>query len=137
MTRFPSASHLASWAGMCPGNEESAGKRRTGRARKGDVALRAALCEAAWAAARTKSTYLSAEFRRFRRRFGKRGETKAIFAVGHTMLVIIWHVLTNQVDYEDLGPEYFERRHDVNARERYLLRELERLGLKVSLEPAA
>jgi len=76
MGRFPAAHHLASWAGMCPGNHESAGKHRSGRARKGDAALRVALCEAAWAAARTKDTYLSAQFRRFCRRFGKKGEAR-------------------------------------------------------------
>lgn len=75
---------------MCPGNHESAGKRRSGRARKGDAALRVALSEAAWAAVRSKDTYLSAPFRRFCRRFGKKGEGKAIFAVAHTLLVIVW-----------------------------------------------
>jgi transposase len=84
MTRFPSAAHLASWAGLCPGNHESAGKRPSGRARKGDTALRTAMVEAAWAATRTRSTYLGAQYQRFRRRFGSRGETKAIFAVAHT-----------------------------------------------------
>ena len=110
MSRFPAAGHLASWAGMCPGNHESAGKRRSGRARKGDHALRAALCEAAWAAARTKDTYLAAQFRHLRRRFGKGGDNKAVFALGHTMLVIAWHLLSNDCDYEDLGADYFVRR---------------------------
>jgi transposase len=137
MGRFPTSAHLASWAGLCPGNNESAGKRRSGRARKGDQALRVALCEAAWAAARTKDTYLSAQFRRFMRRFGKRGEGKAIFAVAHTMLVIIWHLLAKGRDYEDLGSDYFARREDASARERHLIRQLEALGHKVSLEPAA
>ena len=137
MSRFPSAGHLASWAGMCPGNHESAGKRRSGRARKGDAALRSALCEAAWAAARTKDTYLAAQFHRLRRRFGKGGDNKAIFAVGHSMLVIIWHLLANHCDYEELGGDYFARRTDAEARTRYLVRQLHALGHQVTLEPAA
>ena len=137
MSRFPTAHHLASWAGLCPGNHESAGKRRSGRARKGDAALRSGLCEAAWAAVRTKDTYLSAQFRRFLRRFGKKGEGKAIFAVAHTMLVIAWHLLANHTDYQDLGADYFARREDAKTREHYLVRQLEALGHKVTLEPAA
>ena len=137
MSRFPSAGHLASWAGMCPGNHESAGKRRSGRARKGDAALRSALCEAAWAAARTKDTYLAAQFRHLRRRFGKGGDNKAIFAVGHSILVIVWHLHANHCDYEDLGGDYFARRTDAEARTRYLIRQLHALGHQVTLEPAA
>src|SRR5215211_4808186 len=137
MGRFPTAHHLASWAGMCPGHHESAGKRRSGRARKGDAALRVALCEAAWAAARSKDTYLSARFRRFCRRFGKKGEGKAIFAVAHTMLVMAWHLLATGTDYQELGADYFTRRDDAKNRERYLIRQLEALGHKVIVEPAA
>jgi transposase len=137
MSRFPSAAHLASWSGMCHGNHESAGKRRSGKARKGDQALRAALCEAAWAAARTKDTYLAAQFRHLRRRFGKTGENKAIFAVGHTILVIAWHLLSTGSDYEDLGGDYFARRNDAEARKRYLVRQLQALGQRVTVEPAA
>jgi transposase len=137
MSRFPTAAHLASWAGLCPGNHESAGKRRSGRARKGNAALRSALCEAAWCAARTRDTYLSAQFRRFCRRFGKKGEGKAIFAVAHTMLVIIWHVLHDEVDYAELGGDYFERRTDTEAHTRRLVRQLEKLGHTVTLAPAA
>jgi len=137
MTRFPTAHHLASWAGLCPGNHESAGKRRSGRARKGDAALRTALCEAAWAAVRTKDTYLSAQFRRFLRRFGRKGEGKAIFAVAHTMLVIAWHLLANGTDYQELGGDYFARRADAKTRERYLIHQLEALGNRVTIEPAA
>ena len=136
MTRFPTAAHLASWAGMCPGNHESAGKRRSGRARKGDAALRGALCESAWAAARTR-TYPGAQYRHLLRRFGKKGEGKAAFAVGHTILVIAWHLLASARDYEDLGPDYLTQRHDAEARRRYLIRQLEALGHKVTLEPAA
>jgi transposase len=137
MTRFPTAGHLASWAGMCPGNHESAGKRRSGKARKGNTALRTALCEAAWAASRTKGGYLPAQYRRFCRRFGKRNENKATFALAHTLIVIIWHILANGVDYQDLGDDYFEKRTDAAARQRYLVRELEKLGNTVNLEPAA
>jgi transposase len=137
MSAFPTAAHLASWAGLCPGNHESAGKRRSGRARKGNAALRSALCEAAWCAARTKDTYLSAQFRRFCRRFGKKGEGKAVFALAHTMIVIIWHVLNDEVDYQELGSDYFERRTDTEAHARRLVRQLEKLGHRVTLEPAA
>lgn len=136
MSRFPTAGHLASWAGMCPGNHESAGKRRSGKARKGDAVLRSALCESAWAAARTR-TYLGAQYRQLARRFGKKGEAKAAFAVGHSILVILWHLLHDQVDYQDLGPDFLDKRHDSNARQRYLIKQLESLGNKVTIEPAA
>jgi len=137
MSRFPTPAHLASWAGLCPGNHESAGKRRSGRARKGNAALRSALCEAAWCAARTRDTYLSAQFRRFCRRFGKRGEAKAVFALAHTMIVIIWHVLHDEVDYAELGSDWFEKRTDSAAHTRRLVRQLEKLGHRVTLQPAA
>lgn len=137
MSRFPTPAHLASWAGLCPGNRESAGKRKSGKARKGNEALRTALVEAAWAAAHTKDTYLAAQYRRFKRRFGTKGETKALFAVAHTMLVIIWHLLKNDCDYHELGADYFDRRNDTDARQRYLVRELEKLGVAVELKPAA
>ncbi|MDQ3974365.1 MAG: IS110 family transposase [Actinomycetota bacterium] len=137
MSRFPTAAHLASWAGLCPGNHESAGKRRSGKARKGNAALRSALCEAAWAAAHTKDGYLPAQYRRFLRRFGKNNEGKALFALAHTLLVIIWHVLANGCDYQDLGGDYFQRRNDADARQRYLVRELQKLGHIVTLQPAA
>jgi transposase len=137
MSRFPTAAHLASWAGLCPGNHESAGKRPSGRARKGDTALRTALAEAAWAAPRTRSTYLGAQYQRFRRRFGRKGETKAIFAVAHTMLVIAWHVLALQQPYAELGVDYFTRRDDPEAHARRLAREIEKLGYTVTMEPTA
>jgi transposase len=136
MTRFPTAANLASWAGLCPGNHESAGKKRSGKARKGDAALRVALCEAAWAAARSKDTYLAAQFRRFSRRMGKKNEGKAIFAVAHTMIVIIWHVLNTGTDYNDLGGDYFDRR-DSNAEIRRHVAALHRLGQTVTINPAA
>jgi transposase len=137
MSRFPTAGHLASWAGLCPGNYESAHKRASGRARKGNAALRSALCEAAWAASHTADSYLAAQYRRFKRRFGTRSEGKAVFAVAHTLVVIIWHLLNDDCTYEELGSDYFDRRNDTAARQRYLVRELEKLGHRVSLLPAA
>lgn len=137
MSRFPTANHLASWAGLCPGNHESAGKRRSGRARKGNTALRTILVEAAWTAAHTHDSSLRAQYRRFKRRFGKRSETKALFAVAHSMIIIVWHVLSAGSDYHDLGSDYFEQRTDFAARQRYLVRELEKLGHTVTLQPAA
>ena len=138
MTRFPTAAHLASWAGLCPGNHESAGKHKSGRARKGNAALRSALCEAAWAGVRKNDSYIGAQFRRFQRRFGRRAEGKAIFAVAHTLIVIIWHVLAEpDAEYEDLGADWFERRNDSAAHTRRLVHQLEKLGHRVTLEPAA
>jgi transposase len=136
MRRFATAGHLASWAGMCPGNHESGGKRRSGRARKGNAALRAALCEAAWAAARSKTGYLPAQYRHLMRTFGKKGQTRAVFAIGHSILVISWHLLANGCDYADLGAEHFTRHTDHEARKRYLVRQLEALGQKVTIEAA-
>jgi len=137
MSRFPTDKHLASWAGLCPGHHESAGKRRTGKARKGNPALRTAMCEAAWAASHTRDGYLVAQFRRFKRRFGTRSEAKAIFALAHTMIVIVWHILHDNTTYDDLGADYFERRINNEARQRHLVRQLEALGHKVTIEPAA
>lgn len=136
-TRFPSARHLASWVGLCPGNDQSAGKRRSGKARKGNPALRSALVEAAWSAARTRNTYLSAQYRRLARRFGKNGQTKAVFALAHTILVTIWHMLDRHTDYSELGGDYFERREDTQAQTRRLVRQLQRLGHRVVLEDVA
>jgi len=137
MSRFPTAQHLASWAGLCPGNHESAGKRRSGKARKGDAALRTALVEAAWAAARTRDTYPSAQFRRFCRRFGKKGEAKAIFVVAHSLLVMVWHVLADDVPYAELGTDHFQRLQDPKAHAQRLAHQIEKLGYKVTFEPAA
>jgi transposase len=133
MRRFPSAGHLASWAGMCPGNDESAGKRRSGRTRKGNRWLRAALIEAAHAAARSKGTYLAAQYRRLAAR---RGGKRAAVAVGHSILVSVYHLLRDGESYHDLGGNYFDER-DRLAVERRLVRRLEALGHKVILEPAA
>jgi transposase len=132
MMRFASAGHLASWAGMCPGNQQSAGKRLRGRCRKGSPWLRKLLVEAAHAAAHTKHTYLSAQYHRLAARLGKK---KAMMAVGHTILVIIYHVLCDQEGYHELGGHYFEER-DRQAIEKRLVRRLEKLGYEVSLKSA-
>ena len=130
---FPTAGHLASWAGMCPGQRESAGKRRDGRARHGNRWLRAILVQAAWAASHTKSTYLSAQFRRLA---GRRGRKRALLAVGHTLLTIIYHVLKAGASYRELGADYLDRLDEQGATRR-LIRRLEQLGHKVTLSPMA
>lgn len=132
MKRFPTAGHLASWAGMCPGNDESAGKRRSGKTRKGSRWLRQTLVEAAHGAARSKDTYLSAQYSHLARR---RGRKKAEVAVGHSILVIAYHLLTRNESYHELGGNYYdERKRDIV--ERRLVGRLERLGYQVSLTPA-
>jgi transposase len=136
MSRFPTAAHLASWAGLCPGNNESAGKHKSGRTRKGNDQIRTILVEASWSAGRT-STYLGARFRRLHRRFGNNGGGKAAIAIAHTLIVIIWHVLHDEVAYRDLGADYFTRHHNTEAKKRRLVRELETLGCQVTIQPAA
>jgi transposase len=133
MHRFPTAAHLASWAGMCPGNDESAGKRRSGKTRKGSPWLRSTLIEAARAAGRSKRTYLAAQYHRLAAR---RGTKRAAVAVGHSILVIAYHVLSEGEVYHDLGERYFDER-DRQAVERRLVARLEGLGYKVSLDSAA
>jgi transposase len=130
MSQFPSDTNLSSWAGMCPGNNESAGKRKSGKTSKGSRYLRAALVEAAWAASRTKNTYLSAQYRRFVKRMGKK---KALVAVGHSILVIAYHVLNNKHTYQELGGDYFDKRYAEKRRTR-LIKQLQSLGLKVTIE---
>jgi len=125
MAQFPTAAHLASWAGLCPGNYESAGKRLGATMRKGSPWLRRMACQSAWAAARTKNTYLSAQFRRLA---SKRGKNRAVMAVAHTILVIGYHLQTHQCDYRDLGGDYFDRLH-ADGLKRYLIRRLERVSV--------
>ena len=132
MTCFPSAGHLASWAGMCPGNHQSAGKQLSGHTRKGNVYVRGALTQAAWAATRTKHTYLAAQFRRLTTRLGKR---RALVAVGQSILVMAWHLLSTHASYEELGSDDVDR-SDAKAYRLKLIRKLEALGLKVVVEPA-
>jgi transposase len=131
MTVFPDAHHLASWCGMCPGNEESGGRRLRSRTRKGNRWLRRSLVQAAWAAGAAKDSYLRAQFRRLAAR---RGEKRAAVAVGHSLLVIIYHVLKDKVEYSDLGPDYFDRLEPERLR-RYLVKRLEALGYDVTLSP--
>jgi transposase len=134
MGRFPTAAHLASWAGVCPGNHESAGKHGSGRTRKGSVWLRVALVEAAHAAARTKASYLAAQYARLR---GRRGPKKAALAVAHSILVIAWHLLSRGEPDTDLGADYFVKRQTHQVYRDRLVRQLERMGHKVALEPTA
>ena len=131
MTVFPDEHHLCSWTGICPGNEESAGRRLRSRTRKGNRWLRRALAEAAWAAAHTKDSYLAAQYRRLAPR---RGKKRALLAVAHSILVIIYHVLKYHVNYRDLGPDYFDRLEPERLR-RYLVRRLQHLGYDVTLTP--
>lgn len=134
MSRFATADHLASWAGMCPGNNESAGKHYSGRTRKGDSWLRAALGEAAMAASRTKHTYLAA---RYRRLVTRRGKKRALVAVGHSILTAIWHMLTHNTDYHDLGPDHCTNRIGRTRQAQRLTTQLTRLGYRVTVEEAA
>jgi transposase len=130
MRRFPSAGHLASWVGICPGNHQSAGKQLSGKTRKGDRWLRQALIEAAHGAMRTKDTYLSAQGRRLTQR---RGKKRAVVAVAHTILIIAYHILQRQQPYQDLGSNYFDER-ERSAIARQSVHRLEQLGFKVTLE---
>jgi transposase len=131
MSVFPSSAHLASWAGQCPGNRESAGKRRSGKPRHGSKWLRTTLTESAKAASRSKGTYLSAQYTRLR---GRRGPGKATGALSHSILVAAHHILDQHVPYQELGADYFDRRSS-QQRTKRLVRQLEQLGHKVNLEP--
>jgi transposase len=133
MTRFPTAAHLASWAGVAPGNNITGGKRGSGKTTKGDVWLIDILTQCAWAAAHTRDTYLSAQFWRLARRIGKK---KAAVAVAHSILVICWHLLTDDRDYNDLGGDYFTRRNTDRQRDR-LIKQLHSLGYYATLEKIA
>jgi transposase len=140
MTMFPTDAHLASWAGLCPGNHESAGKRRSGKPTKGNKHLQPILVEAAWSAI-TVEGRLRARYDRLVRRFGgyrnPNAKKKAIYAIAHTLARIIWHVLNEGVPYTDLGADFYTRRDDPEAEKTRLVRRLEAMGLKVILEPAA
>ena len=133
MTAFPTARHLASWAGRCPGNDQSAGKRRSGRTRKGSKWLGIALEEAALAAIRTKNTYLAAQYQRLKARIG---HGRALGAVKHSMLIAYWHMFSTGQTYNDLGGDYFQRRDPQRATRR-LVAKLENLGHHVTLAPTA
>jgi transposase len=132
MTRFGAPGRLASWAGMCPGNNESAGKRGRGTTRQGSKWLRAYLRQAAKAAGRTNATYLAAQYARLR---GRRGPAKATVAVGHSILVAAYYMLTRRQPYHDLGPDYFTRRHSREHHAHRLVRQLHALGYTVTLHP--
>jgi transposase len=130
LSRFPSAAHLAAWAGMCPGNAESGGRRLSGRTRHGNPWLRRTLAEVANVASRMKGTYLAAQFRRIAAR---RGKGRAVIAVGHSVLVAIYHMLTRKEPYRELGAQYFDE-HQRDHVQRRLVQRLERLGYAVTLE---
>jgi transposase len=134
MSQFPTAAHLASWAGMAPGTNITGGKRQSGKTTKGDVWLRDMLTQCAWGAARTRDTYLSAQFWRLTRRIGNK---KAAIAVGHSILVISWHLLTENADYDDLGGDYFLRRTNPDRHRDHLIEQLHRLGYRVTLDRVA
>lgn len=130
MNRFPTAAHLASWAGMSPGNNKSAGKNKSGRTTQGNKSLRSTLVNVAHAAARTKDTYLSARYHRIAAR---RGSNRAAVAVGHTILVIVYHILKNGQPYKELGANYLDRCKK-EAIVKQAIKKLETLGYKVSVE---
>lgn len=130
MQVFPSPAHIASWVGVCPGNNESAGKRKSGKTRKGNCWARRALCEAAWVAAKAKKTYLAAQFRRLA---ATRGSKRAIIAVAHTILTIGYHILQRGTLYQELGANYFDQRHVLRTTKR-LVKRLQALGHRVILE---
>jgi transposase len=131
MEQFPTAAHLSSWVGMSPGNNESAGKRKSGRTTKGNQWLRATLVQVAWAASHTKDTYLAAQYRRLA---GRRGAKRALVAVAHSILVILYYLLKRpHVAFQELGPLYLEQLDEKHLT-RHLVRRLERLGHRVTLE---
>lgn len=133
MSRFPNAAHAASWAGLAPGKNESAGKNRSGKTTKGNQYLKAALTQAAHAVGRSKDNYLSTQYRRLASR---RGRKRAAVAVAHSILVIAYHLLKNGTVYTDLGADYFDRRNEQHI-QRQLVKRLEHLGYKVTVEPLA
>jgi transposase len=133
MSRFPSAKHLASWAGVCPGNNESAGKRRSGKTTKGNMALKAALTQAAWGASRRKGTYLASQYDRLKARLGQK---RAIVAIAHKMLGIVYEMLTKREAYREIDVAQIARRSVEHERAR-LIKKLQALGVSVTVEEAA
>jgi transposase len=133
MSRFPTAKHAAAWAGLAPGNNESGGKRRSGRTKKGNRALRSGLLQAAWAASHTRNTYLSAQYRRLA---GRRGKKRAIVAVAHCILVMSYHILKRQQPHHELGANYFDERKKESILHG-LVKRISKLGYEASLEPTA
>lgn len=131
MTAFPTKNHLASWAAVCPGNNESAGKRRSGKTRQGNPYLRTALIQAAWAATKTKNTYLSSQYHHLVKRLGKK---KSLVAVAHSMLVIIYQMLSRNERYHDLGGDFFDRLQNTDTLRNHLIRKLQKLGLTVTVQ---
>jgi transposase len=132
MSRFPTPGHLASWAGVCPGNHESGGKRLSGKTRKGNAWLRAALVEAGWAAGKARGTYFEGQYHHLLRRRGKR---RACIAVGHSILVVVHRLIATGERYRDLGPDCLEKRPK-EAITRSLVNKLAALGFRVALEPS-
>jgi transposase len=136
---FPSAAHLASWAGICPGNHESAGKQRSGKRRHGNQHLEPVLAEAAWSAARHQGYLQSLYHRHVMKSGGYRStsaKNKAIIVVAHAILIIVWHVLATGTPYQELGADYFDRRLDPERETRRLIAKLEALGHQVTLDAA-
>jgi len=131
MERFPSEEHLSSWAGMCPGNNESAGKHKRGKTNKGSRWLRTTLAQSAWAASKKKGCYFQAQYSRLA---GRRGKKRTLIAVGHSLLVVIYHVLNNKTGYKELGADYFDK---LNSKRLvpYLVKRLENIGYEVNLVP--
>jgi transposase len=135
-TRFPTAADLASWAGICPGNNQSGARAKPSPTRHGDAWLKAALGQVAIAASRTKGTYLAARYRRIAAR---RGKKRALVAVGHSVLTAVWVMLTRDVAYHDLGPDHFTERLNPHAKARQtrrLIHQLQQLGYQVTTQPA-
>jgi transposase len=132
MRQFPTADDLASWAGFAPGNHQSGGKRYSGRTTKGNRPISGALNQAAWAASRTKDTFLKA---RYHRLAARRGKKRAIVAIGRSMLVSIWHMLSRQEPYQDLGADYYDQRRK-DTKVSYFTKQLSKLGFVVTLDPA-
>ena len=133
MGRFPTAGHLVSWAGLCPRNDESAGKRRSTRLRKGAPWLKTTLVQCAWAASRKKASYLQAQYHRLR---GRRGPKKAVCAVAASILTAAYHMLKDGTVYQDLGPDHFDRRASPEDQANRLARQIAKLGFTCTLAPA-